>query len=78
MELISGRYKARVTGMSCLAKNRAFLGPYSLVETEGDPLPRIRRVTELITGHYRGNSLIRNRTRPGPYSRPMPRALWWS
>ena len=27
---------------------------------------------------YRGTSLIRNRPIPGPYSRPMPRALWWS
>ena len=27
---------------------------------------------------YRGTSLTRNRTTLGPYSRPMPRALWWS
>jgi hypothetical protein len=27
---------------------------------------------------YRGTSLIRNQTLLGPYSRPMPRALWWS
>ena len=27
---------------------------------------------------YRGTSLIRNSTPRGPYSRPMPRALWWS
>jgi len=27
---------------------------------------------------HRGTSLIRNRTHLGPYSRPMPRALWWS
>ena len=27
---------------------------------------------------YNGTSLIRNRRRPGPYSRTMPRALWES
>ena len=27
---------------------------------------------------YRGTSLTRNRPTLGPYSRPMPRALWWS
>jgi len=27
---------------------------------------------------YRGTWLIRNDPTPGPYSRPMPRALWWS
>ena len=27
---------------------------------------------------YRGTSLIRKRLPLGPYSRPMPRALWWS
>jgi len=27
---------------------------------------------------YRGTSLIRNRPTLGPYSRPMPRALWLS
>jgi len=26
---------------------------------------------------YRGTSLIRNSTPPGPYSRTMPRVLWW-
>jgi len=27
---------------------------------------------------YRGASLIRNRHLVGPYSRTMPRLLWWS
>jgi len=27
---------------------------------------------------YRGTSLIRNSAPLGPYSRAMPRALWWS
>ena len=27
---------------------------------------------------YRGTSRIRNRAPLGPYSRNMPRALWWS
>ena len=27
---------------------------------------------------YRGTLLTRKRTTLGPYSRPMPRALWWS
>jgi len=29
-------------------------------------------------GVYRGTSLIRNSAPLGPYSRNMPRALWWS
>jgi hypothetical protein len=27
---------------------------------------------------YRGTSLVRNSSPLGPYTRPMPRALWWS
>jgi len=27
---------------------------------------------------YRGTSLVRNRRPLGPYSSPMPGALWWS
>ena len=27
---------------------------------------------------YRGTSLIKNCPLLGPYSRPVPRALWWS
>ena len=27
---------------------------------------------------FRGTSLIRDSPPPGPYSRPMPGALWWS
>ena len=29
-------------------------------------------------GHYRDTSSIRNRLPVGPYSRAVPRALWWS
>ena len=33
----------------------------------------------LVPTHvYRGTSLIRNRAPIVPYSRAMPRALWWS
>ena len=32
----------------------------------------------LITQPYRGTSLIRKRLTVGPYSRPMPMALWCS
>jgi hypothetical protein len=31
-----------------------------------------------IDATYRGTSLIRNSAPLGPYSRTMPRALWWS
>jgi len=31
-----------------------------------------------IAGLYMGTSLIRNTPLLGPYSRTMPRALWWS
>ena len=36
-----------------------------------EALPRANAV-------YRGTSLIRNSAPLGPYSRNMPRALWWS
>jgi len=37
------------------------------------------RVDSLIPAStYRGTSLIKNSHPLGPYSRPMPRALWWS
>jgi hypothetical protein len=32
----------------------------------------------LIETSYRSTSLIRKRTPLGPYSRTMPRGLWWS
>ena len=31
----------------------------------------------VFTTTYRGTSLIRNSPFVGPYSRTMPRALWW-
>ena len=40
--------------------------------TEGGTSPRIGEQP------YRGTSLIRNSAPLGPYSRTMPRALWWS
>ena len=30
-----------------------------------------------FSGEYRGTSLMRNSAPLGPYSRTMPRALWW-
>jgi len=39
-----------------------------------DPVAFTRCTTPL----YRGTSLIRNSAPLGPYSRTMPRALWWS
>ena len=42
---------------------------------------RVRVLTRspkaLLTTEYRGTSLIRNNPPVGPYSRPMPGALWW-
>ena len=35
-------------------------------------------VAGLSVTRVRGTSLIRNSAPLGPYSRPMPRALWWS
>ena len=37
-------------------------------------------LTEVVstTVQYRGTSLMRQRLPLGPYSSPMPRALWWS
>jgi len=41
-------------------------------------LARIRSAAGGTIGVYRSTSLIRKRRPLGPYSRPMPRALWWS
>ena len=45
-------------------------------------LPRLEglvQITSLGGGRaYRGTSLIRNSPPLGPYSMPVPRALWWS
>ena len=37
-----------------------------------------RSCTSSVFSTYRGTSLIRNSASPGPHSRNMPRALWWS
>jgi len=42
------------------------------------PLSAPPRRNSLGAGAYRGTSLIRNCLFLGPYSRHMPRALWWS
>jgi hypothetical protein len=34
--------------------------------------------SEGMRKQYRGTSLVRNRLLLCPYTRPMPRALWWS
>ena len=34
-------------------------------------------MTDCPSSAYRGTSLIRNRPPLEPYSRTMPRALWW-
>jgi hypothetical protein len=61
-------------------------------ERERDDLPKGTRVIDTSitisplvpdqfeTGshRYRGTSLMRNIPPVGPYSSPMPRALWWS
>ena len=42
--------------------------------------PQIRRYRPQVPGYeppYRATSLIRNRHPVGPYSRTMPRLLWW-
>ena len=51
--------------------------------TVGDPGPRPpplqgRYPCDQDPLEYRGTSSIRNRAPVGPYSRAMPRALWWS
>ena len=42
------------------------------------PSPRARQARPRSPSSYRGTSLIRKRHPIGPYSRPVPRALWWS
>jgi len=56
------------------------------VEVEDEGLDLTRRADSTDVGShfmdrargYRGTSLIRNRHPVGPYSRTMPRLLWWS
>ena len=43
-----------------------------------EPRSRADPVPGVAFGVYRGTSLIRNRRPLGPYSRTMPRAIWWS
>ena len=48
-------------------------------EEEGDEVLHVLNWSNLCQPKlYRGTSLKRNRRRLGPYSRTMPRALWWS
>ena len=51
-----------------------------LEDQHRDPfrIPCGRAVQERCTVPYWGTSLIRNRAPLSPYSRRIPRALWWS
>ena len=51
------------------------LGPASAI-----PVKRTQGSLEIkdTPSPYRGTSLIKTSAPPGPYSRTMPRALWWS
>ena len=49
-----------------------YFEPHSGIR-RGESASRVRRAVT-----YRGTSLIRNNALLGPYSRTMPRALWWS
>jgi len=40
--------------------------------------PRCHHQEGLLPSEYRGTSLIRKSAPLGPYSRSIPRALWWS
>ena len=44
----------------------------------GVALPLDPREVRVLVREYRGTSLIRNSVPLGPYSRNVPRALWWS
>ena len=54
-------------------------GPATCLSTSssGPATSRTERVMSPSRRRYRGTSLIRKRPPPGPYSRAMPRALWW-
>ena len=43
----------------------------------GAPVVGGRRRVSSVSSEYRGTSLARKRTPLGPYSRTMPRLLWW-
>jgi len=45
---------------------------------EGEARRPARVVQQLRPPTYRGTSLIRNTPLLGPYSRTIPRVLWWS
>ena len=36
------------------------------------------RIAVQLLNEYRGTSLLRNTPLLGPYSRTMPRVIWWS
>ena len=54
----------------------------SIYQTSPPPLTTTHQPSNTPTTsgwhRYRGTSLIRNHAPLGPYSRTMPRALWWS
>jgi hypothetical protein len=57
-----------LTGLICFLMSEVPLHPLKVDHLRGP-----------LSGHkYRGASLIRNCAPLGPYSRPMPRVLWWS
>ena len=54
------------------------LEPFWPLRLPIEPLYSSPRGTPYEAGNYRGASFIRKRPTLGPYSRPAPRALWWS
>ena len=71
----------RSTATSC-KRNAPGQHPRASQTTSADMAVMHARGTVPCSGKgaswYRGTSLIRSNPLVGPYSRPMPRVLWWS
>ena len=64
-------------GTHCLEGEMSFSDPFEDSGVVGVRLADYSSVDMLLVW-CRGTSLIRNCLLPGPYRRPIPRALWWS
>ena len=68
--IIAGFLYKKCQGFLFSRTSRARMVPSAKLRAYADP-------TKTATT-YRGTSLMRNSAPLGPYSRKMPRALWWS
>ena len=70
-------YAGTVGWTACAAVSRNLRGGAIPRNGGGGAFPSVPALNRCSL-RCRGTSLIRNNPTLGPYSRPVPRALWWS